>query len=624
MKDLTFQLTIVYVNYNSAQLIRDSLKSLRNQSFKNILVTIVENSPNNRERLLLEEISKEFSNFFEFKLFFPNANLGFAGGNNYVLKRVSSKYYFLLNGDTEVKSSDAIKNMIEYMDSNSDVGMLSPKIMYFDEPKKIWYAGAKVKPNSLYFSYHIGENEIDAKKFNQISETDYACGAALLVRKEVIDDIGLMFDFFFMYAEENEWNYRAKKKGYKIIYYPKSTIYHKVHLPSLENRWMFQTKPFQVYLFSRNNTIFTILHSKITIILGYLLIYQLKKTITQLYLSIRYTDVNILTSQLRGLYSGIKFGIKIRAGRATKKIESKENKYLKSLTPVSRSILDKNSKIKSMKEYDLAVAYRIYPKITKIPAVYPKDKLKLAEFSLKSFKESIGNLKVKMFVLLDNCPGEYDDLFRKYFNEKDLELIKLDGIGNQNTFIKQLDILLRQNDADYVYLAEDDYYYFKDQFSEIFSFMKSNEDVHFISPFDHKDYYTESLHDYKYEIRVSNEKHWRTATCSTCTFISSKSTLEKTHKIFRTYRHKKNTDGPIWLSLTKYNVFNLFKFIKYCFTSRIYRNYILLSWIFNVRQILFGKRWKLWVPMPTIATHLDSPYLSPTIDWDEFFKDHQE
>ena len=627
MKEISFQLTIIYVNYKSAQLIRESLDSLKDQTFKDVLIAIVENSPNDSEKIELENITKDFNKIFKFQLLFPHKNLGFAAGNNYALKKIKSQYYFLLNGDTEVKSPNTLQLMIDYMESHPNVGMLSPKMNYFDDPSKIWYAGAKVKPNSLYFSYHVGENQDDHERFNKITSTDYACGAALLVRGHVIEEIGYLEDFFFMYAEETEWNFRAKAKGYEIVYFPKALIYHKVSLPTPENRWTFQTKPFQIYLYSRNITIFTLLHYKISAILGYLFIYQIKKTATQLYLALKFKNMKIFSVQLRALYSGIKIGFRKRMNRSTQKLEEKEMIFLQSLTPVSRSIMGKKklsltSDFK-MKKYDLAIAYRIYPKITKIPAFYPKDKLKLSEFCLKSLKESLGDLKVKMWVLLDNCPQEYEDLFLKYFDADDLELIKLDGIGNQRTFVMQLDILLKQNDADVVYLAEDDFFYQKNQFPEMVSFISNNSDVDFISPYDHSDYYNQPIHEFKYKIKVSSEKHWRTATSSTCTFMTKKSILVKTHKIFRTYEHKKNTDGPIWFSLTKYNVFRLFKFMRYCFTSRIYRNYILLAWIFNFRQILFGKKRKLWVPIPAIATHLDSPYLSPAIDWSTIFEENK-
>ena len=78
------------------------------------------------------------------------------------------------------------------------------------------------------------------------------------------------------------------------------------------------------------------------------------------------------------------------------------------------------------KRYDLAVAYRIYPLIPREPPFLKNDKLKLAELCLKSFKDSLSNLKAKIWVILDRCPPEYEDLFKQYFDEEDLVILKSD------------------------------------------------------------------------------------------------------------------------------------------------------------------------------------------------------
>src|ERR1700693_2223373 len=103
-----------------------------------------------------------------------------------------------------------------------------------------------------------------------------------------------------------------------------------------------------------------------------------------------------------------------------------------------------------MNNYDIAVAYRIYPKVAK-PALglpFSDNKLRLSEICLRSFKQSLGSLRAKIWVLLDQCPDDYADLFLKYFSREDLSLIRLPGIGNQATFGKQIDIFLRQTNSD--------------------------------------------------------------------------------------------------------------------------------------------------------------------------------
>ena len=118
-----------------------------------------------------------------------------------------------------------------------------------------------------------------------------------------------------------------------------------------------------------------------------------------------------------------------------------------------------------MSSYDLAVAYRIYPKVSKpsLGLPFSDDKLRLAEICLRSFKASLGGLRVKIWAILDGCPESFADLFRKYFDPDDLVLVPLPSVGNHATFGKQIDILLNQTDSDFVYFAEDDYVYLTNQ-----------------------------------------------------------------------------------------------------------------------------------------------------------------
>jgi hypothetical protein len=269
-----------------------------------------------------------------------------------------------------------------------------------------------------------------------------------------------------------------------------------------------------------------------------------------------------------------------------------------------------------MTHYDLAIAYRIYPKVSK-PALglpFSDNKLRLSEVCLRSFKESLGTLRVKIWVILDGCPEEYAELFCRYFDTQDLELLRLPAAGNQATFGKQLDILLGQTDCDVVYFAEDDYVYLPGEFHRMIEFLRSNKQVHFVSPYDHLDCYTCELHDFPKWLRVHDSHHWRTAASTCLTFLTRKSTLQKTRLVFRTYTWR-NHDCSLWLSLTKHALFNPFEFVRHAARAPLYAKMIAKSWLYGWPQILFGTRMKLWVPVPAIATHLDRKALSPGFDW---------
>ncbi len=265
---------------------------------------------------------------------------------------------------------------------------------------------------------------------------------------------------------------------------------------------------------------------------------------------------------------------------------------------------------------DLAIAYRIYPKVAEdaVPLPFGDDKLRLSEVCLKSFKDSLAGLRVKIWVLLDGCPPEFADLFKRYFSPQELSLLNLPGCGNEATFRKQLEILLAQEDAEVVYFAEDDYFYLPGQFRCMIDFLLAHEDVDFVSPYDHLDCYTMELHRQPKWLRVYGGKHWRTAASTCLTFLTRRQTLKETHAVFRSYK-RRSFDFSLWLSLTKSRVFNPVFFFRQLTQKPYFCKTIVKSWLYCWRQILFGKRRTLWIPVPGVATHLSIHALSPNIDW---------
>lgn len=269
-----------------------------------------------------------------------------------------------------------------------------------------------------------------------------------------------------------------------------------------------------------------------------------------------------------------------------------------------------------MTKYDLAVAYRIYPKVAKPAQGLPfsEDKLRLSEICVRSFKESLKGLRVKLWVLLDGCPENYVGLFTKYFDPEDLVLLRLPGIGNLPTFGKQIDILLNQLDSDLVYFAEDDYFYLPNQFHRMLDFLRAYGDVDFVSPYDHLDCYTLEIHRRPKWLRVHGGNHWRTAASTCLTFLTRKQTLHRNEKIFRSYC-RRNHDCSLWLSLTKFSIFSPLLLLRFVFQQPLLAKIIGKAWLYGWSQILTGRRMKLWIPVPGIATHLDRQSLSPAIDW---------
>jgi hypothetical protein len=271
-----------------------------------------------------------------------------------------------------------------------------------------------------------------------------------------------------------------------------------------------------------------------------------------------------------------------------------------------------------MKKYDIAIVYRIYPGVSKIPPVFKDDKYKLSELCLASFRDALDGINFKLFVILDACPPEYKSLFEKYFPGEDVEYFELEHTGNAGTFGKQMDILLEQDYADVVCFAEDDYFYMPDAFSKMLDFINSDIKPDFVTPFDHLDYYNLKLHQYTFQTIETAGHKWRTAATTCMTFMTKKETLKETEKVFRTYT-KNNYDASLWMSLTKINIFNPLYVMKVIFSGGMYARIFVKMWLHTSGQLLGGKKYKLFAPKPSLSTHMDNICLAPDIDWDNKF-----
>ena len=270
--------------------------------------------------------------------------------------------------------------------------------------------------------------------------------------------------------------------------------------------------------------------------------------------------------------------------------------------------------------YDVAVAYRICPHMSRTPPpVFADSKYNLAALCLRSFKASLNGLRIKIWVIMDNCPKEYEGLFTSLWTGDDLVFLRCPGIGNAATFGRQIEILANQNDAEFVYLAEDDFFYLPGRFHLMLDFIRNNTNVDFCSPYDHPDFYNHSFHLHPMRIKAEQGQVWKTANGTICTFLTRRSTLERTRSTLQSYA-RKNSDAGMWLSLTKQHVLNPYDLLTQPFIHPFRGWSLACAWYFNWRQILFGQRYSLWIPVPSLATHMVAAFLAPYVDWKQEFR----
>jgi GT2 family glycosyltransferase len=214
--------SIITVNYNQTNVTEQLLASIEaTNTYPAIELIVVDNASNN------DPVPQWRIKYPHITFIRSEVNLGFAGGNNLGVKAAKGHYLFFVNNDTEF-TEGLIASLVAILDNNPQVGMVSPKIRYYDQPNVLQYAGFT---NMNYYTMRnrcIGQFEEDKGQYdNHTGPTGYIHGAAMMVRKAAADKAGLMAENFFLYYEEMDWNDHIKRAGYQIWLQPKALIYHK-------------------------------------------------------------------------------------------------------------------------------------------------------------------------------------------------------------------------------------------------------------------------------------------------------------------------------------------------------------------------------------------------------------
>jgi hypothetical protein len=165
-----------------------------------------------------------------------------------------------------------------------------------------------------------------------------------------------------------------------------------------------------------------------------------------------------------------------------------------------------------------------------------------------------------------------------------------------------------------VYCAEDDYLYTPGTFEALLKFLQEHNDVDFVSPYDHPSNYGMHFAMHPVRIRYHGGFHWRGAGTTCLTFLARQPVILETRKAFSSFS-RGNFDASLWLSLTKFRVFRPDLFVRYLFTDRLQAVILAKAWVHCWRQILTSRRYTLWTPIPSIATHMERAYLAPGVDW---------
>ncbi len=243
-------LSIITINYNGLQDTRELIETLPLED-ESIEVIVVDNASKEDEATIIEQ------HYPQVRVIRSQKNIGFAGGNNLGIKAAKGKYLFFINNDTllEVRGKrlevrEMFQPLIDRLESSPKVGVVCPKIRFSWGDNPIQFAGYTPLSRITMRNRAIGCGESDQGQYNTAHPTPYAHGAAMMVKREVIEKAGLMPECYFLYYEELDWSMMIRRAGYDIWFEPIVTVYHK------ESQTTGQQSPLRTYYITRNRLLF--------------------------------------------------------------------------------------------------------------------------------------------------------------------------------------------------------------------------------------------------------------------------------------------------------------------------------------------------------------------------------
>ena len=214
-------LSVVVVNWNKRALLYDCLKASGATESPHRFIVIDNGSTDGSQAMVR-------SRFPNVTLIANRDNLGFAAANNQGISATNSHYILLLNSDT-VASPQALQDLVAFMEEHPDASACSPRLVRPDgTPQRYAYGG---DPTILYLLRRalarlILRRPLHDWATSDLQTVDWVSGACMMVRREGIQQVGLLDEDFFMYFEDNDWCLRMRKHGWRIYYNPKVAITH--------------------------------------------------------------------------------------------------------------------------------------------------------------------------------------------------------------------------------------------------------------------------------------------------------------------------------------------------------------------------------------------------------------
>jgi len=209
-------ISIVVLNYNAGDLLINCVESLKKSSYQNFEILIVDNISSDNSQTKCKE------KFPDIKLIQNEKNLGYCGGNNVGINHAKGDYIVILNPDTIV-DSDWLKELIFAYEEFGE-GLYQPKILSVNEDNILQSTGNMF--HIFGFGYARDKGKRNSDSIQEIERIGYASGTCLFTSRKVLDQVGLLDEFLFLYHDDLDLGWRAAHLGISSFYVPKSKIFH--------------------------------------------------------------------------------------------------------------------------------------------------------------------------------------------------------------------------------------------------------------------------------------------------------------------------------------------------------------------------------------------------------------
>jgi GT2 family glycosyltransferase len=296
---------VILINWNQPDLTIACIDSLNTISYSNARILLLDNGSQD------ESVVRIRTCFPDVLIIENHENLGFSGANNIGIEFALAQgadYVLLLNNDTIV-APDFLDHLIQFAESEPDIGVVTPKIYYMDSPQTIWCAGGYIDWETCE-TYRLKAEQYDFDIAETATQTvNFVSGCAMCIKREVLETIGFLDPLFFLCYEDTDLSTRIINAGFRCVYVPQSKIWHKVSAA------IGVSSPKTIYYMTRNEILF-ILKNTTGLIRAFIFVKVFAKHCRTLLSYSLKKDKSRLKNNRKAMLIGIRDGLLGRYGKA--------------------------------------------------------------------------------------------------------------------------------------------------------------------------------------------------------------------------------------------------------------------------------------------------------------------